>query len=453
MVRRLTLVPLLLFAILGGGAAAQAAEPPNQNDPCSRNGRNTCGTNGEGSYRNYRYGVRWFGDYRRVVDDVSGGTFCIDLRFWYPSKSFDYEARSAAGLRNKENEAVSAVKLRRMNRALWRYGRSDNAAQQAAVMVYVHRLMADGAPGEADPNALSAASRRIYAQVERDAERFAGPYKVRATLPERLNVGQEGELTVEVVTSSGRKVPGVEIDLSATGAEVAERVSTGSSGTVKTTVKATAAGTLSVEARAASLPAALPTLYAPTRGESARNAQRIVSAQTSRPSVRVQAPVRAQPQIVTQISEQVTSPGAKLTDTVRVTGLGGQSATIQAALYGPYPSREAIKCEEAPVWTGTLQVSGDGEYVTEPVPVGMPGYYTYRESIAESETIAAVQTACAEVAETTIVRGAPKITTQVSAQESTPGAQITDSVLVSGLGKLAATVNVELWARTRRVRR
>ena len=159
----------------------------------------------------------------------------------------------------------------------------------------------------------------------------------------------------------------------------------------------------------------------------------------------MQAPVRAQPQIVTQISEQVTSPGAKLTDTVRVTGLGGQAATIQAALYGPYPSREAIKCEEAPVWTGTLQVTGDGEYVTEPVTVAMPGYYTYRESIAESETIAAVQTACAEVAETTIVRGAPKITTQISAQESTPGAQITDSVLVSGLGKLAATVNVELW--------
>ena len=160
MVRRLPAVLRLLFSLMGGGAAALAAEPPNQNDPCSRNGRNTCGTNGEGSYRNYRYGVRWFGDYRGAVEDVSGGTFCIDLRFWYPSKSFGYETRSAAGLKNKENESVSALKLRRMNRALWRYGRSNNAAQQAAVMVYVHRLMGDGAPGEADPNALSAASRR-----------------------------------------------------------------------------------------------------------------------------------------------------------------------------------------------------------------------------------------------------------------------------------------------------
>ena len=444
MVRRLLLFSLL-FTILGGGAAAQAAEPPNQNDPCSRNGRNTCGTNGEGSYRNYRYGIRWFGDYRRVVEEVSGGTFCIDLRFWYPSKSFGYEARSAAGLRNKENESVSALELRRMNRALWRYGRSNNATQQAAVMLYVHRLMADGAPGEADPNALSAASRRIYALLERDAERFAGPYKLRATLPEKLVAGQQAELTVEVVTSSGRKVPGVEVELSATGAEVPESVSTGSSGTVKTIVTATAAGNLSLEARAASLPAELPTLYVPTRGQSVRNAQRIVSAQTARPSVRVQAPVRAQPALSTQISQQVAAPGASITDTVRVSGLGAQPATVQAALYGPYATREAITCTDAPVWTGTLQVTGDGEYVTEPVTLTVPGYYTYRESIAETETIAGVQTACAEVSETTIVRATPSITTQVSAQESTPGSQITDSVIVTGLGKLSATVTAELW--------
>src|SRR3954464_3746906 len=189
MVRRLTLF-LALFLTTAGGVA-RAAEPPNQNDPCSKAGRNTCGTNGEGSYRNYRYGIRWFGDYRGAVDGVTGATFCIDLRFWYPSKAFGYEKRSAAGLKNKAGKAISATDLRRMNRALWRYGRSDDATQQAAVMLYVHRLMADGAPGEADPNALSAASRRIYAQVVSDAERFAGPYKVRATLPEKLTVGQE----------------------------------------------------------------------------------------------------------------------------------------------------------------------------------------------------------------------------------------------------------------------
>ena len=140
MFRRLTLVPLLLFSILGGGAAPQAAEPPNQNDPCSRNGRNTCGTNGEGSYRDYRYGIRWFGDYRGAVEGVDGGTFCIDLRFWYPSRSFDYEKRSAANLRNKEGEAISAASLRRMNRALWRYGRSSKPSQRPVSLSHCARL-------------------------------------------------------------------------------------------------------------------------------------------------------------------------------------------------------------------------------------------------------------------------------------------------------------------------
>ena len=98
MVRRFLLVTLLALMTTGGGVAL-AAEPPNQNDPCSRNGRDTCGTTGKGSYRDYRFGVRWFGDYRKAVPDVDAGTFCIDLRFWYPSKAFGYEERSAAGLK------------------------------------------------------------------------------------------------------------------------------------------------------------------------------------------------------------------------------------------------------------------------------------------------------------------------------------------------------------------
>src|SRR4051812_35407196 len=225
MVRRFLLVTLLLFTT-GSGVAA-AAEPPNQNDPCSRHGRDSCGTTGKGAYREYRYGVRWFGDYRGAVPDVSGGTFCIDLRFWYPSKSFGYEERSAANLKNRDGRAISATSLRRMNRALWRYGRSSNATQQAAVMLYVHRLMGDGAPGEVDPSALSSAGRRLYANVVSDAERWAGPYKVSVKLPAKLTAGKEAEATVEVLTSSGRKVPDVDVSLNVDGAEAPAKVNTG----------------------------------------------------------------------------------------------------------------------------------------------------------------------------------------------------------------------------------
>jgi LPXTG-site transpeptidase (sortase) family protein len=426
---------------------AAAAEPPNQNDPCSRNGRNTCGTNGEGSYRTYRYGVRWFGDYRRAVPDVSGGTFCIDLRFWYPSRAFDYERRSAAGLRNKEGEAISATALRRMNRAIWRYGRSDIPAQQAAVMLYVHRLMRDGAPGEADPQALSRASRSLYGRVARDAARYAGPYTVKVDLPARLSSGRPAEATVEVVTGSGRRVPHADVALSVTGADgVPARVSTGARGVVKVPVTARdpeAGVTLSAQAQG--LPADLPALYVPTRGQSARNAQRIVAPATVSPRAEAKAAVRAEPALSTQISAQSTEPGAAITDTVRVTGLGQRRATIQAALYGPYAAREAITCADAPFWSGTVEAAGDGEYVTAPVTLTQPGYYTYREWIVENDLVAGVETACAEVAETTVVRARPAITTQVSAQETAPGAQITDAVVVSGLGRLGATVNAELW--------
>ena len=117
--------------------------------------------------------------------------------------------------------------------------------------------------------------------------------------------------------------------------------------------------------------------------------------------------MRAQPTLATQISAQTAAPGTEISDTVMVNGLAGQTVTIQAALYGPYTARDQIKCEDTPVWTGTVEATGDGEYVTAPVKLDAPGYYTYRESIAESDTIAAVQTACAEASETTIIRGTP----------------------------------------------
>ena len=36
---------------------------------------------------------------------------------------------------------------------------------------------------------------------------------------------------------------------------------------------------------------------------------------------------------------------------------------------GPFPSRDAINCDGTPVWTGTVEANGDGEYRTEPFKV------------------------------------------------------------------------------------
>ena len=39
--------------------------------------------------------LRWFGDLRRAVANETQ-TFCIDLRFWYPSKTYKYASFEVA---------------------------------------------------------------------------------------------------------------------------------------------------------------------------------------------------------------------------------------------------------------------------------------------------------------------------------------------------------------------
>jgi hypothetical protein len=122
-----------------------------------------------GSYEHYRYGIRWFGDFRGVAP-VSGPTFCTDLRFWYPKREYRFRQVANEGFTSRGGKVVSRATQRKMAYALWNYGRSNKRPQQAAVMLYVHSLIGDGAPGEVDPSALgpearacsrrSAASRR-----------------------------------------------------------------------------------------------------------------------------------------------------------------------------------------------------------------------------------------------------------------------------------------------------
>ena len=199
----------LLVAVVAllSATPALAAEPPNQNDPCSRDGRNVCGTTGVGFYDNYRYGVRWFGDYRGAVADVAR-TFCIDLRFWYPSKAMKFELTEADQLKNRDGDLVTFERQRRMAYATWTFGRTNSANQQAAVMLYVHSQMVDAAPGEVDPGAFRSAVRSIFERVARDSERLHGPYRVViGGLPSRMAAGTKATVTIRVLAESGAAAP------------------------------------------------------------------------------------------------------------------------------------------------------------------------------------------------------------------------------------------------------
>jgi LPXTG-site transpeptidase (sortase) family protein len=155
--------------------------------------------------------------------------------------------------------------------------------------------------------------------------------------------------------------------------------------------------------------------------------------------------VQVQPKVVTTVSSQTTAPGTAITDTVKVTGLLGEHATVQAALYGPFASTRAIVCTGTPVWTGSIDVTADGTYTTPPFTPTVAGYYTYHETIAASGFVRAAKTTCADTAETTVVPGKPAVVTQVSNQNIAPGSTITDKAVVSGLGAVQVAVTVDLY--------
>ena len=557
--RSLCVTVAAVVSLLALPALAPAADPPNPNDPCTTGTRNTCGTTGVGFYGTYRYGTRWFGDFRGLVPGEFH-MYCLDLRFWYPGPAVQVQADpSVVGLKNRAGETVSVSNLEKAAYAIWTYGRTTNPNQAAAVMLYVHSLMGDARPGELDPAALNPSVVDLHAVVLRNSARYHGPYRVAVALPAAIGAGKTGTAQVRVISGAGIALPNVALSLSATGAAAPSTVKTNASGVATVTLRATSAEGVHLKATTEPLPATLPTIYTPTTVQAARNGQRLAAADaqqvsgedesagskaqismtsTADPaalvvggqssdkvtisgalpsyrgkiSVRLYGPfrtvasvsctttpvsessftangsgsyktqavtltkpgiyqyqetapadenhigfttpcnlaseravVRTKPTLHTVVSAQTVAPGASLTDSVTVSGLAGEHVTVQAALYGPFPARDAIACTGTPAWTGTIDVIADGTFQTEAHVVTTPGYYTYFESIAGAEFVEATKTACAEIAETAIVTGQPKLLTQVSAQRAKPGGTISDKVVVTGTGVLSLSIQAALY--------
>ena len=220
---RLVVVAVASAAACALPSASAAAEPPNQNDPCSRAGRNTCGTLGVGFYQQYRYGVRWFGDFRGAVPGAAP-TFCLDLRFWYASPKYRYAAGAAGTLRNRDGEVVPLARQRKIAYAIWTFGRSRKPNQQAAVALYVHSLMGDAAPGEVDPSALNPTVVSIFERVSRAAARYHGPYRIQTRFPGGLVAGRPATATIRVLSAAGNALPNVRLTLTTPGAGGSPRV-------------------------------------------------------------------------------------------------------------------------------------------------------------------------------------------------------------------------------------
>lgn len=334
----------------------------------------------------------------------AGPTFCIDLRFWYPDRDDDFTEVSSEGQRNKEGAGVSVDKQRRMAYALWNFGRSASRDQQAAVMLYVHGLMGDGAPGEADPGAIGPGVEAIHDRIARDAARFHGPYRLDARVPGGLTAGTRATGTVRLLSADGNAVPGVEIALTATGAGgVPARVRTDASGAT-VTFTPTAGSGVSIEARSESIASTLPRIFRPTTAAAARNGQRLAAAASQRVSATAtQVSSKATIAVTTTAFSARQLVGRANRGRVTITGLPrGRRTQITSALFGPFRTREAIRCTGTPIWRGTVTATGDGTVRTAATALPRVGLYTYRERVAGSETVTATRTDCGLVEETAL---------------------------------------------------
>src|SRR5262249_20685311 len=156
-----------------------------------------------GFYKRYRYGLRWFGDFRRAIAGESH-SFCIDLGYWYAAPRYRYRPQPAAAhLRNRAGKPVALERQRELSYAIWRYSRSTKPSRQAAVMLFVHSRMGDARPGELDAAALSPAVDSLYRRIARDSARYHGPYTLKVQLPATLTVGDEATATVRLLSAHG----------------------------------------------------------------------------------------------------------------------------------------------------------------------------------------------------------------------------------------------------------
>jgi Sortase domain len=395
---------LCAFAHMFGPSQAVAAAPPNREDPCSRAGRDVCGTLGVGYHKSYRYGVRWFGDFRGAVPGEARA-FCIDLGFWYASRAYRYRQSTSAGLRNRDGELVPVASRQKLAYAVWGYGRSAIPNQQAAVMLYVHALMGDARPGELDPRALNAAVVSLYRRIGRNAARYHGPYRIETHLARVLAVGRPAVARIRVLSARGFALPHARLTVTARGADgIPQLVQADGAGVARIRFTANAA-VLRLSVAAEGLASPLPSVFRATTAAAAANAQRLVVPTSRRVAMTVLR--RLRPALTTRVSSEIVRPGSPIFDLITVRGTAQPGESVEVRLFGPFGSRSEVVCARRPYWRGRITVDGHGQLRSPAVTLARAGFYTYRERLVSSGMTRESTTACGRASATALA--APRI--------------------------------------------
>lgn len=150
------------------------------------------------------------------------------------------------------------------------------------------------------------------------------------------------------------------------------------------------------------------------------------------------------PRVETRTSDAVAEPGAELTDAIEVFDARPHvDLDVVSTLYGPLDSKPVLSAT-VPVGTpsvGTVTTTvtpdadGYAKATTDPLVVTDSGYYVWVDEIAQSDDLLsnAWTSQFGIASETSVVRWQPQVVTQASDAIAEVGAQLFDTLTVSGI--------------------
>ena len=423
MLRRLLTLTALLATIVG--SAAIAAEPPNQNDPCSRGGRNTCGTTGVGLYKTYRYGLRWFGDYRGAVPRrgrrPSASTCASGTRRGLPLREATRRGRCATARARRCRPEPAADGLRdvelRAHATTAPAGRGDALRARPDGRRRARR----GRPGARSPG------RRARSTRASPATRRAttGPTARAVDLPDGA-AGRRSRRrsTVRVLAPPARSCPTLRLTLDRRRARgglpttcaptpPASRASrsrppTRDGGVRSTSTQRPLASTLPDDLRAAARAPPRATASASPRRRRRRSA-------TAATAGRAQAQLDASRRPPRPRRCWSARTARDSVDALRRARRAG-AARRRRASTGRSASPAEIRCDGAPAREGTFTAARPGTYTTPPRRADAAGLVRLPAVLPATRRPLGATTPCDEPAERVRGRGAAGRVTQVSSQ-------------------------------------
>jgi hypothetical protein len=114
---------------------------------------------------------------------------------------------------------------------------------------------------------------------------------------------------------------------------------------------------------------------------------------------------KSQPKLTTKASHKVARPGAKLHDTVKLTGFkAGHGSRGTATLFGPLTKVTSKSCTPANKVASVSFTPRNGSVRTSKIKVTRPGYYTWVASTSADSKNKAASHKCGLAVETTLVR-------------------------------------------------